>query len=323
LDDWKPQGKGKDTLFISLLSHLFAKYKMPVFFWSIFESFYKENIPGGWYYQQPVPDFSRQTFLAISNFVFYVSKGNSVYKAIQEKIFPIPLTRKQCHMLMNSTSDMTFMNAVRWVQVQTHGGNRRLLNNIMKFHVFKEINSTADEAFWDTVLMFFARNPMLDPAHFGPMIDYISNKRLNNADFSMKGRTALALLEDVRAWHENLNKIKMLKSEEYTSCGLSDKSYEIKENDYWTMTEILSSKELHKEGQHMKHCVISYGGSIASGYCSIWSLKHNGERAITVEVRKNQIVQARGVCNRQPNNDEYKILLRWANESGVSLGRYF
>jgi hypothetical protein len=36
ISDWKPKGKGRETLFTSLASHLLAKYYTPKFLWSAF-----------------------------------------------------------------------------------------------------------------------------------------------------------------------------------------------------------------------------------------------------------------------------------------------
>src|SRR5690606_38750284 len=35
INDWMPSGKGRDTLFVSLCNHLFAKYITPRFIWSL------------------------------------------------------------------------------------------------------------------------------------------------------------------------------------------------------------------------------------------------------------------------------------------------
>ena len=81
--------------------------------------------------------------------------------------------------------------------------------------------SFENEEFWSTVVLFFVRNPMLDPAHVGPIVDYIHHQKYvpqqvvlpggeveerppAQPNFSMKSRSIPKLLRGVEEWHEEL-----------------------------------------------------------------------------------------------------------------------
>jgi hypothetical protein len=191
----------------------------------------------------------------------------------------------------------------------------------------RRLASIEDETFLDTVIAWFSKNSMLDLEQFGPLMDFIWHKRFEDRKFSMKGRSVMAMIRAMEDWHQDLAKRKITQGKEYKSSGLKPGHYEFNHRESsgnyalycYDIIEILNSKELHAEGKAHKHCVLSYSGSIEQGYCSIWSMKLNGERAITIEVRSKNIVQARGSCNRQASTEEFRILQRWANENGIGI----
>jgi PcfJ-like protein len=96
----------------------------------------------------------------------------------------------------------------------------------------------------------------------------------------------------------------------------------------YTISELLSSRELEDEGRAMSHCVGSYAGSCASGRTSIWVLKvadayDRETRLLTLEVwnASRQIVQARQKFNTEASPKELSIVRRWASAGGPSLSK--
>jgi hypothetical protein len=145
----------------------------------------------------------------------------------------------------------------------------------------------------------------------------------------MKGRTIRSLTRGMEEWHRQLAMEKSLYGLRFEPSGLSEGIWELKTRHgagagkiIWTMEEILCSKELQEEGRLMKHCVYSYTTTISKGICSIWSLRVEGQRALTVEVDHGarKIVQARGKCNRPAKPAEINLLLRWARENRLEVG---
>ena len=339
ISDWEPKGKGKDTIFNSLCDHLLAKFKTPAFIWSAF-------------WEIDVEDIARKLSLISTNnnefitkpdtegryidiecspiiqAVIRIARGESFAKMCKFGDFPVKLTNKQCHQFLSSNSDSTFLSALRRTQIQTWGGDNRLLKVLMNIHYPGGcLNGIVAETFLDSMIAWFSKNPMLDPEQFGPIMDFILIKRAEDKNFSMKGRSAMAVIKAMEDWHQDLAKKKIAQNKEYKPSGLKSAHYEYDhrtssgnyERVHYDIKEILNSKELHAEGKALRHCVLSYSGSIEAGNCSIWSMKLNEYRAITIEVRARSIVQARGSCNRRASSEEFKIMQRWANENGIGI----
>jgi hypothetical protein len=333
--DWEPRGKGKLTIFNSLCDHLLAKFPTPPFIWSAFWELDVNDVAKQLSYTHPerrVKPDSEGRYVEIEcspiiQAVIRIARGESFAKMCKSGDFPVLLTNKQCHQFLASNSDNTFLSALRRVQIQTWGGDNRLLRVLMARDTGRRLASIEDETFLDTVIAWFSKNSMLDLEQFGPLMDFIWHKRFEDRKFSMKGRSVMAMIRAMEDWHQDLAKRKITQGKEYKSSGLKPGHYEFNHRESsgnyalycYDIIEILNSKELHAEGKAHKHCVLSYSGSIEQGYCSIWSMKLNGERAITIEVRSKNIVQARGSCNRQASTEEFRILQRWANENGIGI----
>ena len=307
LEDWQPRGKGRDTVFRSLAEHLLAKYPMPALLWNaLFEASAEQ----------------------LHTFVGFVAGGGSLYKAVQQDLLPVPLTRAMCHELMTLPAER-FTSAVRRVLVKAHGGDLRLHQAWMATRVGEAIQTRAEEDFWITVLRWFAANPLLDRAQLGPLIDFIAFRRAGNPDFSMKGRSPLAMLRGMHTWHGDLAKEKAIKGITFQPSGFESKNYLNKvklptggtHEETWKVTEIACSKELAAEGRALKHCVYSYAWRIEDGEVSIWSMTRDDERCLTIEVLNGsgRIVQARGKCNRRPTSDESRFLIRWAGDNALEV----
>jgi hypothetical protein len=299
LETWEPRGKGRDTLFRSLCEHLFAKYRMPAFLWSAFLGERK--------YQQ------------VEAAVLDIAKGGSLYTRIKDGTFTVPLTKKQCHSLLTSSADVPFMTAVRREQVLTHGGSKTLLEAWMRARG-ETLGTRPQEIFWDTVIAWFCKQAMMDMRQVGPLADYIANRYLNDTTFSMKGRGLLATIKAAEAWHGDLAKAKSFKFVDFSPSGHKPGNYECEYDfEHWKVVEILNNRELAAEGKALNHCVFSYSTSIINGMCSIWSLRKGSTPKVTLEIRYGKIVQARGKFNRLPDHEEYRYIIKWANENGLIL----
>jgi hypothetical protein len=174
---------------------------------------------------------------------------------------------------------------------------------------------------------------MLDRYQVGPIIDYIHNQKFGimapQPNFCMKGRTAESLLRQTEDWHNRLAKQRPKNYVEWKSTGIQ--SFRKEEGSQgkpsfkiWTINEILNSKDLSEEGRSQSHCVGSYSHSCSAGRVSIWSMRVSNfqeERILTLEVNNSSraIVQARGKCNRMPDQKSYGIFCEWAVKSGLSV----
>lgn len=312
--DWEPKGKSWESQYDSLAAHLFAPYQTPAFLWSVLHTKRTEDL---------VP------------IVLYVAKGGSLYDKVQDETLSVPFTRKMCHQfLAETTKQYSFIEGIRRVQVKTLGGDLRLFKAWMAFPQASTLGpfQRQSETFWQSVLAFFAKNPMLETSRIGPIMDYIAYRHRADATFSMKGRAASALLREVDAWHGELAKVRVVGDTPYKPSGFKELVYETKHKNgngvpyscVWLMSEVLSSKKLHAEGKALSHCVYSYAPSIVDGATSIWSLTMDDNKVVTIEVRNHSrtIVQCRGKYNRRPTHQEYLVIQKWGQDNGLHIGQY-
>lgn len=316
---WKPKGKGRDSLFRSLITHLFARFPVPPV---LFTAFF-DPLPG-----------QRDLFAQLAT---YIMGGGSLYNYLQEdlKCNPncrISLTRKQCHEFLQYQGAKGFMWAIRGTQIRSFGGTPRLHAAIMGTILGERL--VADEPFWQTVLHWFAKNPMLETSQIQPLFDYISRKRVEDREFSMKGRGVLPLLREMEAWHAGLAKERSFTAYRWNPSGFKPAEYDRSprfgkdKKKIWRINELTSSSELREEGRRMNHCVLSYAKAAAAGQVSIWSLSlENGEgetgnwSMLTLEVHNQAkaVVQARGRFNRFSTAEERSIVREWAGANNLTI----
>jgi len=335
LKTWKPKGKGRDSLFRSLVNHLVDVYPMPRFLLSLF---YVEDGGHGF---EPVKVY--QHFAA----------GGSVKAALKKKLLGTSLTKKMAHSFMTSPARYGFLEAIRRAQIEHLGGDCRLADALLETQLGRSINRDLEhEEFWLTVIQWFGQIPMLDMAQVGPIIDWVRHHRNQRIEerarmgrlqragddvvipgkFTMKGRTPFAVLRPVEEWHTQLSRVAKAKGV-YKPSGFMEDIWEVKKGDRfetWICTEILNGDKLAAEGKAMRHCVYSYSYSIKSGRTSIWSLKMTDEygaqtaRQLTIEVdnRSRSIVQARGKSNRRATAIQQREMKRWAAKAGLRVASY-
>jgi len=246
------------------------------------------------------------------------------------------------HQALLAPDDTPIVSALRWGQVRALGGSERLARAVIHSPL---ADAQDDEPFWLTVVQFFVANPMLDPQHVGPIVDWIRNqrfipepRRIENGiacgggvpqpGLSMKGRTAESVLRQVERWHHDLNRPTTEGMVSWPPCGIP--GYERIEGTEGSQTivridEILTSADLQQEGRAMRHCVASYSRTCARGTSAIYSLKQdNGmgyDRRLTiqVDVASKWIIQARGRFNARPLPLDERYLRNWATAARLSI----
>ncbi len=304
LGDWKVRGKSENARLRSLIDHLVVRYPVPEFLYKLL-------------------GFDQCNWSSMTFFIS-VASGARVVNSFNGYCLEIPMTRRMCHNFMQMPADTPFFAAVRNAQVKALGGDRELARAISSTSLGRGVRE--DEVFWLAVIRWFCEQPDIERSQVGPLIDYIENSRTVDPAYSMKGRTVRSLTRGMEEWHRQLALEKKFHGLIFTPSGINEGIWELEARHdnsgkkiIWTIEEVLTSKVLHAEGKAMKHCVYMYVSDIQKGYCSIWSLKYDGIRALTVEVlaESRTIVQARGKCNRPPKRYELNILKRWAQENGL------
>jgi hypothetical protein len=310
---WQPSGKSQDRLFRSLAEHVLARYPMPPFLWSAF--------------------FANEDAVTLSRVAVHVGAGGSLYQTVRSGLMPVPLTRNMCHELLSRGGGAHFLEAVRRVQVRAAGGDARLLRAWIATRAGGRLHSRADEEFWCTVLAWLTAEPMLPQGEVAPLVDYIEHRRGEAPGFSIKGRSAIAMVRGMQQWHAQLAKEKAATGRAFARSGVQPMDVDRSRRDIrgnrvveiWHFREILDAKTLADEGRVMGHCVYSYARRIETGECSIWTLTledNTGHwRRLTIEVRPalRQIVQAAGRFNRPAEPRDMLALSAWAGRNNLQL----
>lgn len=320
--NFKPRSKNADRKFGELTHHLFDEYgDVPVFL----ERAWLRTDTKSWRWR---------------DWYIHLGRGHNLRKAKS----PVPITKKTAHFFLQAPDDYTVEQAIRWGQMRALGAEPPLINAVAATRLGRGFD---EEEFWFTVLRFLADTPMLDPRQVGPVIDYIQNQKFEGREFeqapgvwhrepaaqpgfSMRGRDAATLLRHVEDWHTALGKGRAKSDTVYPEApfgGFSDIHKKGRESVSWVIRQLRSHRDLIAESDDLRHCVGSYHWSCESGRCTIWNLSsESGQgrvRRQTIEVnRNNEIVQCRGLANRDPSPEEWLIVRKWADAKNLRVATY-
>jgi hypothetical protein len=320
IEDWKPNSYNINKQVFSFARHLYAKYYVPQF------------MDKAWYEQiNPANPVSKQAMWFI-----HVGQGKNFSKVDG---LPLPLTKREAHHVMAAPSDFTIPQAIRYGQVLNMGGNEVFVRQILRTRIAVDFNNNE---FWTSVFRWLMLHPMLDVAHYAPLVDYIYNQKFvpcrldvngymecAQPNMCMKNRDPQTTLAQMEKWHKQLGKEKAGKFNNWASSGIKG-FYHKNESDktVYAISEICTQKELIAEGNTMRHCVGSYAGSCVEGRVSIWKFEEMTyagiEKRLTIEVdnRSRTITQARGKFNAVASASDRHWLVKWASDAQLSIGRY-
>jgi len=168
------------------------------------------------------------------------------------------------------------------------------------------------------------RNPLLAPGQYGPLMDYLATERGRDPGFSITGRSPLALLRAVEAWHRQLNDGDQWEPAVPVWPGHNldwtwTQDHGSGQCTTWRCTEITTADRLLEEGRAMHHCVYSFARECSLGAVAIFSLQAHGKNVLTVEYvpERNVIGEVRGACNRNPTDAESAVVRRWTSAKGI------
>lgn len=317
VQEWKPNGKAADRQMRSLAKHLLVRYPVPEFLYSVFTNGLGDST-------------------AVKVFV-HLGQGGSLHKATKgdAPVLPVPLTKRMCHLFLQSTTKLNFVEAIRHAQVAAYGGERRIAEAICRTRQTGRDTLSGNEKFWATVIQWTCNQGMLAPSQIPHIFDWIEHAR--NAAlqartlFSMKGRTAVSVVRAMEVWHGELAMERRAHGLVFEASGLDGGSYERKARicrgspehiEQWTIREILTSRDLAEEGRRLHHCVATYGRDIEHKRCSMWSLRVDDTRTLTIEVltRRRCVVQIAGQWNRKPTALELNFVRRWVAANNLTMG---
>ncbi|TGE28160.1 PcfJ domain-containing protein [Hymenobacter metallicola] len=312
LADWHPRSRNPFRQLESLVRHLFDQYgDVPA--WLI-NSWTAGRLHDG---------------LDVAALTVHLGRGEAL------RTFPglpVPLSRKTEHYLRLAPAGYTFLHALRYAQLAARD-QLGWLGPVLDSRLGRCLGR--DDEFWLRVVDFFAAAPMVDPYQLGPVCDWIHQKRTvglgdeqAQPGFSLKGRSMHSLLAHTAQWHQHLSQAARRPPE--PSLTLSTSWEPLPVPDFAgggkfpvRITQLRTYGELLTEGRSLRHCVASYLDACRRGRSGIFSLTLNGTRTVTLEVQANRtVVQARGLFNRRPNDEEALWVQRWAAHNRLLVPRH-
>jgi len=320
LDDFTPRTRSLNTTTRSreLIRYAFNKYNPPEFLYSVWEP---TNQKYNYLFGGKISEDFRQWYLALA-------QGRSLYKECTMGL----MTRQESHYFATCPYSLTIPEAVWYATIR--GMDEKAPQSMARKFASTKLSTYPINDFWKGVVRWFARNET-SVRQMNDLLDYVSARHRENPEWYLRDQTFANLTKAMRSWHRELFRARSMSTQykEWPGIQLADTEIERfvrntknsqPQKIIWRFHQIKTGKELAEEGNRQHHCVSSYGRDCHSGACSIWSLTYRDQynspsRALTIEVRGNAIVQARGYANRMPKGDESKVLSEWAAKSGFRI----
>jgi len=311
LKGWNPRTNSVRGILESLIKHIHVTYPVPNFLYNAF-----------------ISDIYPDRTLALFTLKHLTNGGKP--KDLLGTAIDAPLTKKMIHLFLSSTQP-TFVRAIREAQFKAQGGDPTVFRAFILAR--PRVYETIREKRYFEVISWLSKIGMIEHGMVGPMLDFFDYQYRINLSYSLKGRTAHSVMSAMEEWHKELQKSKIVGPQEYPPLpGVNSFSYKKfvgrgegrRVASVFTITPILSGKDLAKEGKSLGHCVASYSRSMINGHSYIWSMSENGARKLTIQVNERlEIIQARGKYNRTPTNSEKMLIKRWANENQLTIRLYY
>ena len=315
VEEWRTDHLSPRAQFRSLTRYLLARYEVPPFMDTAF-------------LQGDLPTAHRE-----QEWFKHIGIGQNIRKAD----LPLRLTKRMAHLFPSAHRHWSVSRALRWAQFTGMGGrtSRAVLSTRLRDYQH-------DEPFWETVMLFFANQPMLEPTYIGPIVDYIHYQKFvpqqlpgpngqfiegppAQPNFSMKGRSITKLLRLVDEWHGDLNADDYALGEEDAWEASGFRGFEWEEEDafsgervQWSIRELRTTLDLLAEGRVMHHCAASYARRCSEGERSVWSMQMTypaklPQRILTIALdnHKKTVVDYRGKYNMHPHDNKRTAKKHW------------
>lgn len=342
------KSKDPEKLKKQVMSHLFEKYPVS----HCFKTLSLKNVgEASFKYSKN----KNNTYMWGMPFNWYLCavQGDSLFKKQTKGL----LTKNETHTLLTQKYTENLEEALVFSVAINAGANYGLagklsktkISNKLYSQIFKSMVYTSEglreTAKKDTVILItellniirlFSRIVTTETvSEIDDVLDYLFNRRNEEPNFTIvgKGYTFKALKKITLDWHYFLRRQKLATEQISQSWkGFSIKPVEYEKEDefgdtaYFRFEEILTGRELHKEGNSQHHCVFSYMNACKMGFSSIVRLYDplRDKSLVTIEVRKSSynniaIVQARRFANKEPKAMEKQLITQWARANGIGI----
>ena len=243
--------------------------------------------------------------------------------------------------LQEAPTHLTPELACMWAEAVAVGGTKRVadwLVNNQGYYIDPTVfprgqNDVQFARFWLQTVQWFGRYAdELTDEQAAELLEwgwfkFDDSQKTGGRLFSWRGRTPRKCLREAPAF---LGKaLRALGGETNKSWEAAGVSWGFEEDDskgireVWRFEELVQSSELWEEGVAMRHCVAKYDDQCHGGRTVVVSLKRNGARVLTIELKGSALVlgQVKGRFNREATEEEFRVVQRWVNEVVRSRAR--
>lgn len=306
------KSSNRDKKVRMLAKFLFSKYKTPKILEQVWDGPAIQGRPN---------TKKKSSGLRYRKWFVCAATGGSLYKEHLKHF----LTKKEGLSFINCPFELTIDQALVYSIALAESDRSGAALRIAKSKLNEK---DLENEFWKNVVKFFAQEDKTPETveQINDLVDFINAQKLENNNFNIFGNgwTLPSLTKRMHDWHYSLRRAKKMGTFTWEGHNFKEFTFTKRKDEYnpeeWTIKQIKSSQELLAEGKQQHHCVFGYKDSCISGATSIWSLKMNGKRKVTIEVRSNHsIVQARGFANRKTTGEEDNFIRLWANENNLNL----
>ncbi len=246
-----------------------------------------------------------------------LGSGGSLRDAQKCALIPHCVSKRANHALWLVEEPQPVGQALRRAQVSALGGPRWLGTALGVTQHLARVRS--DELWWSRVIQWLSDGaPHLAHHQVQPLVDFLVERWNGRPVWRSRVRTVLRSMAE---WHAGLAAQRAVYHHgplpRSALVGATMELYGVP----WTVHEICTSRELFAEGGELQHCVATYQTWILRRRSAIFSLREEGARRVTVEVRlaERTVVQGRGYANRYPTDVEREAIRVWAEKNGLQI----
>ena len=286
----------------------------------------------------------------------HIGQGKSVKSF--ELLPKMELNKKAYHYLFSTPEEYTYYQGFRRAQILSMGGNQRLFNACMDSKLKERDTRFIKEDLIAHLLDVFIKAEMFDYNKINEIVDYVDNRVRNQnplAPFKIKGQGIGTLLKKSDEWHEEVVKAQRAQAiaarnaapagargrgYSYQPAPASWNGFNIRNfsfdrprkdqgKNYYSITQLCSSKQLSEEGFEMRNCVGSYAYSCSQGTKTIFSLREKESSKLgwkslaTIEVSKSfEVVQIRAKANQRADASIMNIIKMWIDNENLKLSSF-
>lgn len=294
---------------MELIKHMFVKYPMPYFMY------------GGFFKTTSRREYFENRRTAFRQWFVQIAQGASAQKLLKD----ILTKREVVLFLTKSRNDFTIVENMWLAKLVAIGIPQATASKLIERIYLSRYPDDPDGKLMELAFFFLHYYRDMDKDTFNQLVDF-SLAKLGEPDFRFKGRTLNSMVKLSNDWHIHVHKGRIDRNMEWESCGI--RTWKHQDNvSTFTIQELLSNKELFKEGNKQHHCVYSYTDACVGGRSRIFSLRRvhdtSGEELtrVTIEINPNErtIVQVRGRMNKSPEDYEWTVIRLWAGEKGLRV----